>query len=72
MQKFKFCRTSTNNESRSGRPADVIAPEIIKKILRLVEVNNILPNRLQMQKLCAGWMLRVFTDQQKLERADVS
>ena len=36
MQEFKFGRTSTNNEPRSGGPSDAIAPEIIKTIQRLM------------------------------------
>ena len=92
MQEFKFGRTSTNDEHRSGRPSDVTTPEMIKKVLRLVtddrklkvreiakmvnisteRVHNILHNCLNMRKLCARWVPRVLTDQQKLERVDVS
>ena len=39
MQEFKFGRTSTNNELRSGRPLDSLdatTSKMMKKILRLV------------------------------------
>ena len=36
MQEFKFGRTSTNDEPRSGRLSDATAPKMIKKILLLV------------------------------------
>ena len=36
MQEFKFGRTNTNVEPRSGRPSDAATPEMIKERLRLV------------------------------------
>ena len=47
--------------------------EISKMVNILTEhVRNILHNHSNMQKLCARWVPRMLTNQQKLERADVS
>ena len=92
MQEFKFGRTSTNDEPRSGRPSDVTTPEMIAKIEKLVtgdrklklreladmvniaseRVYNILHNYLNMRKLCARWVPRVLTNDQKRERVECS
>ena len=45
MQEFKFDRTSTSDESRSGRPSDATTTEMIKKILRLVTDDRKLKSR---------------------------
>ena len=36
MQEFKFGRTSTSEEPRSGRPSNATTTEMIRKILRVV------------------------------------
>jgi len=36
INEFKRSRTSTKNEARSRRPVEVITPEIIEKVYRIV------------------------------------
>ena len=62
----KFLRLVTDNRKLK-------VCKISKKVnISTERVHNILHNHLNMRKLCTQWVLRVLTDQQKLERADVS
>ncbi|XP_014486145.1 PREDICTED: histone-lysine N-methyltransferase SETMAR-like [Dinoponera quadriceps] len=66
MNEFKRGRTSTKDESRSGRPAEVTTPEMTKKIHGMVVGNG------RMRKLCGRWVPRSLTGEQKRARADIS
>ncbi|GFW48350.1 transposable element Tcb2 transposase [Trichonephila clavipes] len=80
--------TSCRDEHRSGRPNEVTTREMLKKVHKVIlddrrevgevvgisksTVHCILSENLDMRKLCARWVLRLLTLEQKQCREDVS
>ncbi|KAF7278717.1 hypothetical protein GWI33_008093 [Rhynchophorus ferrugineus] len=80
---FKRGRRDTDDAERNGRPNEVVAPENIEKIRKIVlndrkariskeRVDFILYELLTLTKLCSKWVPRLFTVDQKQERVDDS
>jgi histone-lysine N-methyltransferase SETMAR len=89
---FKRGRTNTSDAERSGRPKEVITPENIKKVHKIIlndrkvklseiaetlkiskeRVGHIVHEYLGMRKLCAKWVPRELTVDQKQQRVDDS
>ncbi|QQP54963.1 Mariner transposase, partial [Caligus rogercresseyi] len=89
---FKRGRVSTNGDKRSGRPKEVVTPENIKiihkmilndrkvKLIQIAEtlkiskerVGHIVDEYWDMRKLCAKWVPRELTIDQKQQRIDDS
>ncbi|XP_031639731.1 protein GVQW3-like, partial [Contarinia nasturtii] len=92
FREFKRGRTDTDDAQRSGRPKEVVTPENIKKIHKIIlndrnvklseiaetlkiskeRVHHIIHEYLDMRKLCAKWVPRELTIDQKQQRVDDS
>ena len=92
FRQFRTGRASTSDAERTGRPKEVVTPENIKKIhkmilndrkVKLIEiaealkiskerVGHIVHEYLGMRKLCAKWVPRELTIDQKQQRVDDS
>lgn len=92
FREFKRGRTDTTDAQRSGRPNEVVTPENIKKIHKIImndrklklseiadtlkiskeRVHHIIHEYLDMRKLCAKWVPRELTIDQKQQRVDDS
>uniref|UniRef100_A0A6M2DR05 Putative histone-lysine n-methyltransferase setmar-like protein n=1 Tax=Xenopsylla cheopis TaxID=163159 RepID=A0A6M2DR05_XENCH len=90
--KFKTGHMGTKDDERSGRPKEVVTPENIKKIHKIIfddrkvtlieiaetlkisseRVHHIIHEYLGMRKLCAKWMPRELTIDQKQQRVHYS
>ncbi|KYN37246.1 Histone-lysine N-methyltransferase SETMAR [Trachymyrmex septentrionalis] len=78
VAEFKRGRTSCEDEHRSGRPKMVLGDRRLKvrELADMVNisksaVHRILAENLEMRKLCARWVPRLLTIEQKQRREDV-
>ncbi|KYN42498.1 Histone-lysine N-methyltransferase SETMAR [Trachymyrmex septentrionalis] len=74
VAEFKRGRTSCEDEHRSGRPDRRLKVRELADMVNISKsaVHRILAENLEMRKLCARWVPRLLTIEQKQRREDVS